>query len=398
MPQKKVLLITFEFPPYLGGAGVYAHDTAIGLSKNNCKVDVLTYQHAGIEKIQSRFKDTYGITIRTFKPISGLHFVQFPNQMRKVLKKTDYDLVILNDNRAKNAIALFNYFLKLDYDKVVSVFHGFELGAYFDSPSFPIKLLGINKRLLKILNKIKTIVAISKDEKQMWDHRFPDLRHKTKIVYHGVCEDIFYKRTPQEVSSLKRQHTIPLDKRIILSASRLVDRKCQDVVIKAFNEIHKDHEDVMLYIAGDGPLKKTLETMANSLEISDKIVFLGSLDREQLSAYYAMSYLFALTSKFEPFGLVYLEAAACGLPLISGNNGGVTDVVFNDINGYCIDPENVEELNVKLKQLLEDEALYTRLATTAHQLYKDNYTCQQSALRLLQACEMHDNQEAAVCY
>lgn len=399
MPLKKILLITFEFPPYLGGAGVYAHDTAIGLSKNNCKVDVLTYQHVGIEKIQSRFKDTYGITIRTFKPISGLHFVQFPNQMRKVLKKTDYDLVILNDNRAKTAFTLLKSVLKLHTAKVVGICHGNELNAFFKSPSLALRLSRVHKKFYAVLHSLHKIITVSKNEYRLWANAYPEFETKLALVAHGVSEDIFFRRTAAEKTDLKQKLKIPENKRILFSASRLVQPKGQDVLIKAFSQLYNSNKDMQLYIAGDGPYAEELKQLAIDLGVKDEVVFLGALEREQLSQYYAVADLFVLVSRFEEaFGLVYLEAAACGLPCISGTSGGVTDVVLNGTNGYCINPENPEELAAKLAQLLEDKALYGRLATAAYQLYKENYTCQQSALRLLQACEMHNTQEAAVCY
>ena len=385
MNKTKALIITFEFPPYLGGAGVYAHDLALGLYENNCEVDIVTYEHnIKTKKLKDTFKTKYNINIFTFKPISILHFIQFPFLIFKTLKNSSYDLVVLSDSSAKKAVSLFGMFFNINYSKTICVFHGNEINSFFKQPSLAIRLTNLHKKFYRLLQKINKIITVSENEKRIWQKEFPQLSSKIRLIKHGVSESIFFKRNKEDIKKLKIKHGIPLNQTILFSASRIVKEKGQDVLLKAFKNVQLNHNNTLLLIAGEGPDLSFLKDLNKSLNIENHVIFLGALDRQTMSEYYAISDIFVLVSRFEEaFGLVYIEAAACGTASISGNSGGVKDIIDNKKNGMMINPEKTEELEINLNLLLTDKKKLNKLSENAYSNFKNNFTTKMSTKKLL---------------
>lgn len=126
----------------------------------------------------------------------------------------------------------------------------------------------------------------------------------------------------------------------------LENGKGMHVLIEAFSKEFKGKE-VQLIIGGDGSIKKELEELVNSVDINNQIVFLGSLSRENVAREMNRCDCFVLASEYETFGVVYIEAAASGKPIIATKNGGAEDII-TETNGIIIEMNNVEELSKAL--------------------------------------------------
>lgn len=383
--MKNTCIITYEFPPLLGGAGSYASDLAVGLIKNNHNVEVITYNHGNtfLEHIK-KMNASYGIRFSYINPFRVLHFFQFFLKIRSRLLKVNFDTIVLSDARAKKTFAFFYPFLKRYIDKSISIIHGQEIEQFFNAPPKSIRWLGINKSMRKLFNAQQKIVTVSKNEYNTWTTIFPDLASKIVMINHGINSDFFYRRTHEEQVTVKEELGIPLNKQIILTASRLTKKKGQDTIIKAYSNIVKAHKNILLVIAGDGDYKKTLEAQVKKYNIEKNVVFTGSLNRETLSKYYAVASIFVLVSRFEEaLGLVYLEAAACGAVSIGGHLGGVKDVVLDGKTGCIVNSDDVGDLSNALKTLLDKPELLSTYQKMAWQVFKENFTCEIMAQNLI---------------
>lgn len=143
------------------------------------------------------------------------------------------------------------------------------------------------------------------------------------------------------------------NKFIFLNVCFLNKNKCVDNLIKAFYEAFKDNKNVELRIGGDGTEKENLQNLINKLNINDQVKLLGKLSREEVREQMSISNAFALSSKFETFGVVLIEALATGIPVVSTKCGGPEDIV-NDSVGKLVEVNNIHDLSLGLKYIYEN--------------------------------------------
>ena len=158
-----------------------------------------------------------------------------------------------------------------------------------------------------------------------------------------------------------RPAEVPAGGPIVLCVSRLVPRKGQDTLIRAWPAVRQAHPGARLLLVGGGPYRDTLERLAGELGVSGSVPFTGSVPDGALPGYYAASDVFAMPCRtrragldVEGLGIVYLEASAAGLPVISGDSGGAPDAVLDGETGYVVPGRSVTALAERITGLLAD--------------------------------------------
>jgi glycosyltransferase involved in cell wall biosynthesis len=144
----------------------------------------------------------------------------------------------------------------------------------------------------------------------------------------------------------------------IFSCSFLEEGKGMECLIKAFAQAFRG-KNVSLKIGGDGSIKSLLEKLVEDLKMDNQIELLGALSREEVAREMKSCDAFALASEHETFGVVYIEALACGKPVIGTNNGGAEDII-NDGNGIMAKKNSVEDLTKALKKIKENYIRYDK--------------------------------------
>ena len=140
------------------------------------------------------------------------------------------------------------------------------------------------------------------------------------------------------------------------SLAFLEGEKGMDVLIKAFAKYFKD-ENTKLIIGGDGSQKVDLMSLSKELKIEKQIDFLGALSREEVSKYMSRCNAFVLASKYETFGVVYIEALASGKPVIGTYNGGAEDIINKD-NGLLVKVNDIDELGKAMYYMTQNISFY----------------------------------------
>lgn len=135
-----------------------------------------------------------------------------------------------------------------------------------------------------------------------------------------------------------------------ISIGNLIKSKRFDLTIKAFAKSFKDNTNVMLTIVGDGPLRDKLKMLAKEQGVENQVIFTGRVDRNSVAYKLQKSNAFVLASDYETFGVVYIEAMACGIPVIGTRNGGADDII-NDGYGILVDTNDVDQLADAMKQI-----------------------------------------------
>ncbi|MBD7913653.1 glycosyltransferase [Clostridium sp. Sa3CUN1] len=169
-------------------------------------------------------------------------------------------------------------------------------------------------------------------------------RRDIKVIHNLIPVENFY------ISNNKNS------KFTFFSLAFLEGEKGFDILLKAFSKYFKNSKTRLL-IGGDGSQKSFLINLTKELEIESQVEFLGRLSREEVAKYMSLCDLFVLPSKYETFGVVYIEALASGKPIIGAFNGGAEDII-NKNNGLIVKVNDVDALGIAMKNIKENIKSY----------------------------------------
>jgi phosphatidylinositol alpha-1,6-mannosyltransferase len=238
------------------------------------------------------------------------------------------------------------------------ILYGGELHRYFGWR--PVRLL-----LVAALDRARFLVTITEFARQQVLRRGvrPDQTFLT--VYPGVDPDRF--RPGGDGRDVRERYGLT-DKRVILTVARLVDWKGHDLVLRALPRVLAAAPDAHYLIAGDGPYRAELERLVRELGLDAHVTFAGFVPDAGLPACYAAADLFVQPSReaagntaIEGFGITYVEAGACGLPVIGGRTGGTGEAIIEGVTGLRVDPYDAGALAAVILSLLQDPAYARRL-------------------------------------
>lgn len=190
---------------------------------------------------------------------------------------------------------------------------------------------------------------------------------KIIVVYPGVDSNFFRLRL--DTKKVREKYHLPQGKQILLSVSRLVARKGFDMVLGALPRILKKFPNTLYVIGGKGPDEARLKKIvARDSRLKRAVQFIGFVEDQDLPFLYNLADIFLMPSRFiqekgdvEGFGMVFLEAGACGLPVVGGNSGGVPEAIQDGKTGFLVDPRNPQDLAEKVIKLLGDEKLRQKM-------------------------------------
>lgn len=261
----------------------------------------------------------------------------------------------------KKKIRVINYIKNCDSKYIVSTRYDFSalLSKYGNDNSVKIAqehhYHNNNKRYINILkNKYYNIDYLFALTKTLEDDykKFLIKNKHTKVVL--VPNMLYYIPSKQS----------KLDKKNIITISRLDYGKRNDDIIKAFSKIKKN--DWKLYIIGDGKEFNNLNKLINDLNMNDRIILTGYKNKEEIEEYMLKSSLFLMASETEGLPMVLLEAMSYGIPCIAYEiASGVNDIIDNNKNGYIIKNRNEEEYIEKIEKVINDSKLRNELGIEA---------------------------------
>jgi phosphatidylinositol alpha-1,6-mannosyltransferase len=208
------------------------------------------------------------------------------------------------------------------------------------------------------------------------------------IVYPGVDAERF-RPDVSGAETLRGRHADG-NEVLLLSVGRLQKRKGHDLVIKALAADRRGLKHVKYVIAGDGEERKALEALAADCGVGDRVTFLGEVSAALLPVYYSACDVFVLPNRIEGgdiegFGIVFLEAASAGKPVIAGRSGGVPEAVADGQTGILVSGTDPNELAETIRQLAIDASRRRRLGAAGRTRVLESFTWSRSAETLLAA-------------
>ncbi len=363
--RNNVLLVTGVFPPGIGGMQNYYYHLSRATGH---RMSVLAPVY-GSEDSQVDRDQPYHITRKHFLQNESVQPSSWPKLLYytiKSIRDRDADVTIYGYVLLGFIGLLLKLFLRKKY--VLSV-HGMDLLHLRHVP-------GLHAIRKLILRKADGVLANSMFTRQICMDYGVDER-KIQIVYPGVSSR--FDRGDRD-AELAARHGLE-GRFVLLTVGRLVKRKGHDMVIRSLPEIIKQIPEIKYVIVGDGPYRASLQTLADDLGVSDYVVFVGNITEERmLERYYRTADVFIMTSRMleeagdvEGFGIVYLEAASCGLPSIAGRTGGVGEAVLDNVTGLLVDSTGPEPITGAVVKLHREPQLRATLAEAAYQRAKSGF-------------------------
>jgi phosphatidylinositol alpha-1,6-mannosyltransferase len=189
----------------------------------------------------------------------------------------------------------------------------------------------------------------------------------------------------------RRSVGIPADRPVVLAAARLVMRKGHDTLVRAWPAVLRRRRDATLLIVGDGPQEESLRRLVNSLGLERSVVFHPGVPLDAMPAVYAAADVFALPCRtrrhgleVEALGIVFLEAAAAGLPVVVGASGGAPETVVDGETGYVVQPSDADALAERIGRLLNDRMLACAMGAAGRARVATHWSQAESVRKLTQ--------------
>jgi phosphatidylinositol alpha-1,6-mannosyltransferase len=228
---------------------------------------------------------------------------------------------------------------------------------------------------------LRAIGALSKADRIVVVSRFtlgavlallgPAAGRKTSLIENGVDTERF---RPNGKRRDLVEHYHLENCFVFVSVCRLLEKKGIDHAILAFAEVVKTYPDCRFLVVGTGPYEEKLHALAKRPDIAGRVIFAGDVSEEDLVDHYCLGDIFIMPNRELPngdtegFGLVFLEANSCGLPVVAGRDGGSRDAVRHGVNGLVVDGGAIAEIAAAMMALRGDAALRARLRQGASEV------------------------------
>jgi phosphatidylinositol alpha-1,6-mannosyltransferase len=374
----RILLVTHEFPPVSGGIGTHCFEMAKHWSS---VADVTAATIA--DDVPRRQEDLpFGLVQLSCPRGQGRRVLALARQLRGLLTTVSPDLVYSGHWRATGLalrIAMAGLGRKPHY---VQAIHGSEV-LYLLQNDAP---RGHRRLFHWTTDSARRLVALGGYQGELLV-RLGVERSRIFVSPEGVDVDRFERVDPPTVGAIRDRHGL-VGRFALLTVGRLVERKGHDTVIRALPRVVHDLPEVVYLIVGSGPYESHLRSLARELELDDRVVFCGHVPEGELVAYYHACDAFAMISReladdTEGFGIVFMEAAACGKPTIGGRAGGVPDAIVDGETGLLVEPTAVEHVAEAIVRIGRNPSLARHLGEAGRKRVRESYRYEDIAAAIL---------------
>lgn len=215
------------------------------------------------------------------------------------------------------------------------------------------KFVADYKHIFKfVLNRSDTLILVSDKQKKAIDTIFGDVSEKLIVIPNGFKDSLFYSMDTDECRARLR---LPLEKTIIFNISNLIESKGHTYLLSAIPDVIAVYDNCLFYIAGKGYFADALTAQVNNLGLQSNVTFLGWIPDEQVPVWMNACDIFVLPSLAESFGIVQIEALACGKPVVATRNGGSEEIIISDVYGLLVEPADPDDLAEKILVALDRE-------------------------------------------
>ncbi|MDL4840824.1 N-acetyl-alpha-D-glucosaminyl L-malate synthase BshA [Aquibacillus rhizosphaerae] len=349
--------------PTVGGSGVIATELGKLLAKNGHQIHFIT------SSVPFRLNNVYSNIYFHEVEVNHYPVFQYPpydlalaNKMAEVIDTHELDILHVHYAMPHAICAILAKEMAERDVKIVTTLHGTD-----------ITVLGIDKSLKKMIKhgieKSDTVTAVSgslvAQTKEMLEIEKP-----IDVVYNFVDEsEYYYKNNPD----LKQQYHIKKHEKVLIHISNFRKVKRVQDVIRVFEKVNKQLPSKLLLI-GDGPEYSEIFQLVRELGLENEVLFLGK--QKNIAELLSIADLKLLLSEKESFGLVLLEAMACGVPCIATNVGGIPEVIEDNYNGFIIEVGDIDSMARKSLEVLTNKQLWSEFSSNGLKHLQQNFSAE----------------------
>lgn len=369
----KILIITLEYPPVIGGIASYVYNMAKHLPEG--EVVLWAPKHVGDVEFDARngWKTYRG---RPYFNFFWPRWLRWYFQIKKIVKKEKIEQLFIQHALPGGYIG---YMLKKSMGLPYTVFfHGSDLE------------IGLGKKLKKltaVCGSAEKIVMNSVFLKNKLSARLDTLKN-IQVIYPGAGDHFFEPVDAEKINALKSQLALQ-GKKVLVSVGRFAEGKGFPHLIRMMPKIIEQVPNATLLLIGDGAKKQAILDAIQKSGLQNSVRYLGYINNEDLPIYYALGSAFILLTHRdekteEGWGTVYIEAAACGLPVIAGNVGGVEEAVENMKTGFLVDPYQENFVVNTVSELLKNVEFAKTMGEAGRERAKENFSWNKQIKLLLE--------------
>jgi phosphatidylinositol alpha-1,6-mannosyltransferase len=344
--EGKVLFVTNDFGPRAGGIETFI----IGLIERRSFASTIVYTsaQANSQEYDQIWEKKYGVKV--IRDSSRI-LLPTPRVARRISALIKAEGISVAAFGAAAPLGLLAHSMKRSgIVRIVALTHGHEV---WWAKVFPFNLL-----LRRIGTGVDSLTYLGEYTRQMISRPLTQSAKSAMIkIAPGIDTDHF---SPRNSANLRQSLQLS-QKKIIVCVARLVHRKGQDKLIDAMPSILESISNAHLLIVGQGPYQSKLVKRVKKLGLEESVTFVGRINYEKLPEYICVGDLFAMPSRsrfggleVEGLGIAYLEASACGLPVIAGSSGGAPDAVVDGKSGVVVNGTDITAIAKTVIKFLRD--------------------------------------------
>lgn len=347
---RRILFVTHNFPPMLGGISVFSWELCKGFQNHGLDVKVLTSVSA-----PSPMRQEISVQNFTETPIFGkFRRLAVLNPLRRCLARWKPDVIFLA------SLHPYGYFVnKMAHSYGVPYVvgsHGSDIYRLLSSSTLGKFQHWIGNSTLQGASVIFSVSSHIADlVKSITSSSYDPV-----VIPNGVDTNLFLPGSGNRKYWSDRSGIDLEGKFVLCSVSSLQPYKGHSLVLEAIDKLKKNAPALVYLVAGQGRMEYELKNQVKRFGLSERVAFLGPVDHSDIPDLLRSSDLLVQISQPEPgegFGIVFLEACACGLPVIGSRVGGIPDVVKDGETGFLVDPENPAEIAEAIEKLMNDEPM-----------------------------------------
>ncbi|WFE21154.1 glycosyltransferase family 4 protein [Solwaraspora sp. WMMD937] len=347
--MNRTLLVTNDFPPRPGGIQSFVHNLALRQPAQTIVVYASSYDGA------ERFDADQPFEVVRNPTGMLLPTPAVARQTAALARVRDCDTVWFGAAAPLGLLA-DGLRRRVGISRTVALTHGHEVGWA--------ALPGARSMLRRIARATDVVTYLGEYTRVRLDRAIGGLTELRRLA-PGVDTDAYHPGV--DGGEVRRRHRLS-DRPVVVCVSRLVPRKGQDTLIRAWPLVRRRVPGAALLIVGGGPDRSRLQRLARRAGVADEVTFTGAVPWAELPAHYAAGDVYAMPCRtrrggldVEGLGIVYLEGSATGLPVVAGDSGGAPDAVRDGETGYVVNGRDPSQLADRLAGLLADRELARRM-------------------------------------
>jgi len=344
--MRPTLIVTNDFPPRQGGIQSFVHELARRLDPDKLTVYAPKWEGDAAFDAAADFEV---VRHPTSLMIGG---PSVRTRAAELARSRKAEVVIFG---ASAPLGLITPVLrKAGVQRAIAITHGHEAGW---------AALPVARQALRRIGEQTDVMTYLGEyfRQRLATALTPQAAARMARLHPGVDASVF-RPDPAGRQLIRDRHGLA-DRPVVVCVSRLVARKGQDTLVRAWPAVIKQAPDAALLIVGGGPYQNTLHQLAERGGVTSSVYFTGPVPQAELPAHYAAGDVFSMPCRtrrggldVEGLGIVYLEASAAGLPVVGGDSGGAPDAIAEGETGYVVGGRNVAALSERLVTLLSDPA------------------------------------------